>query len=412
MPNNSPEFEEILEYLYSRLPVFQLQGKAAFNYKLEKTYQFLDYLGNPHQKLKYVHVAGTNGKGSVSHMISSVMQEAGYQVGLYTSPHLKSFTERIKINGKEIGEAFVVNWVNKHKSYIEELKPSFFEATVAMSLDYFHQSKVDLVVLEVGMGGRLDSTNVVSPELSVITNISYDHAAYLGDTLEKIAFEKAGIIKQTTPVVIGETQPEIEHLFRTIAKEKSSPIHFADQIIGESLTTDLKGSYQQKNTKTAHVALKCLKEKGWEISDENIKHGIAHTVNNTGLKGRWQQLSENPKIICDTGHNEAGIAYLMDQIKKEAEGNMHFVMGFVQEKALENIFKLFPKDGFYYFCGGQNSRLASPSSLKALAETNGLKATTVEDVNKGIVVAKSKAKGNDFIFVGGSTFVVAEIEGI
>ena len=310
-------YQDTLNWMFSQLPMYQRQGKTAFKKDLSNTLKLAEHLNNPENKFKSVHVAGTNGKGSTSHILASVLQEAGYKVGLYTSPHLKDFRERIKINGQEVSKHFVIGFIKRNKSFFEANKLSFFEMTVGMAFDYFAKQNVDIAVVEVGLGGRLDSTNIVTPEVSVITNIGLDHTQFLGDTLEAIAFEKGGIIKPNIPVVIGETQKETAPVFKSLAKSCDSEILFADQLVSEVYTSDLIGSYQSKNIKTVVQTVKQLQEKGFKISNKNLKQGLLKVVKNTGLLGRWQVLKERPKVVCDTGHNREGLIYVMQQLSNE-----------------------------------------------------------------------------------------------
>jgi dihydrofolate synthase/folylpolyglutamate synthase len=392
--------------------MYQRIGNSAFKKDLTNTILLCDALGNPQNEFKSIHIAGTNGKGSSSHMIASVLQSAGYKVGLYTSPHLKSFTERIRINGRPISEEGVVDFVARLKPTIDQVQPSFFEMTVAMAFDYFRNQKVDVAVIEVGLGGRLDSTNVITPEISLITNIGFDHMDMLGYTLEKIAFEKAGIIKENIPVVIGETQPETAPVFLKISKDRKSKITFADQFGLEwnVYELDLFGSYQQKNIKGVLVTLNKLKNLGWKITEENIREGLAEVRSKTGLKGRWQQLSESPLIICDTGHNKEAFDYIIPQIEATPHKQLFMVLGFVNDKKLDELIPKLQKEAQFVFCEAKVPRAMKLAQLKTLTEPFDLKAEYVADVNEAIQLAKSKANKDDMIYIGGSTFVVAEIE--
>jgi dihydrofolate synthase / folylpolyglutamate synthase len=427
-------YQETLDYLFNALPMFQRIGAAAFKKDLANTLALCDHLGNPQKAFKSVHVAGTNGKGSTSHALCSILMEAGYKVGLYTSPHLKSFTERIKINGEEIPEGDVVNFVAQNKAFLEELKPSFFEMTVGMAFWYFAKERVDIAVIEVGMGGRLDSTNVILPELSLITNIGYDHMQFLGDTLPLIAGEKAGIIKSHIPVVISQTQRETKPVFLSKAAELGAPICFADGIfrVKQSWQStsgiqtfqvesdgallqyemDLLGSYQRYNLPGILNACKVLNTLGWEIPETAIRRGLSRIVANTGLKGRWQILGKAPWVICDTGHNEDGIRLILDQIGKMTFGHLWMVIGMVRDKDISKILAMLPKDASYVFCEASIPRAMPAAELSAAALGHGLRGETVPDVNDAIGRAKQLAKENDLIFIGGSTFVVAEIENL
>ncbi|WP_034566232.1 folylpolyglutamate synthase/dihydrofolate synthase family protein [Capnocytophaga sp. oral taxon 324] len=401
-------YQETLSWMFNRLPMFQTQGKTALNNKLDNTLAFTSVLGNPQTKFKSLHIAGTNGKGSSSSMLASILQEAGYKVGLYTSPHLKDFRERIKINGKEIPEDYVVSFIAKNKFFLEEYHLSFFEMTVGMAFSYFENEKVDIAVIEVGLGGRFDSTNIITPEVSLITNISKDHTDILGDTLPKIAFEKAGIIKQNVPVVISEYQEETAPVFTAKAKEMKAPIIFANHI-ETSLTTDLQGAYQEKNIKGVIAVTELLIHQGWDITPENIAQGLLHVVHNTNLKGRWQTLGSYPTIVCDTGHNVGGLTYVMEQLKKQTYTHLHIVVGFVKEKDVNSVLELFPKEATYYFCSPAIARGLNVDTLKEIATTKGLQGERYSSVAEALNAAKAQALPTDFIFVGGSTFVVAEV---
>ena len=401
-------YQETLSWMFNRLPMFQTQGKNALNNKLDNILTFTSALGNPQTKFKSLHIAGTNGKGSSSSMLASILQEAGYKVGLYTSPHLKDFRERIKIDGKEIPEDYVVNFISENKSFLEKYSLSFFEMTVGMAFSYFAEEKVDIAVIEVGLGGRFDSTNIITPEVSLITNISKDHTDILGDTLPKIAFEKAGIIKQNVPVVISEYQEETAPVFTARAKEIKAPIIFTNHI-ETSLTTDLQGAYQEKNIKGVIAVTELLIHQGWDITPENIAQGLLHVVHNTNLKGRWQTLGSCPTIVCDTGHNVGGLTYVMEQLKKQTYTHLHIVVGFVKEKDVNSVLELFPKEATYYFCSPAIARGLNVDTLKEIATTKGLQGERYSSVAEALNAAKAQALPTDFIFVGGSTFVVAEV---
>ncbi|AVM49845.1 folylpolyglutamate synthase/dihydrofolate synthase family protein [Capnocytophaga sp. oral taxon 878] len=401
-------YQETVAWMFAQLPMFQTQGRSALNNKLDKTIAFAQHLGNPEQKIRTVHIAGTNGKGSSSSMIASVLQEAGYKVGLYTSPHLKDFRERIKINGEQIPQSYVVNFIAHNQSFLQAHQLSFFEMTVGMAFSYFFDEKVDIAVIEVGLGGRFDSTNIIIPEVSLITNISKDHTDILGDTLAKIAFEKAGIIKHQVPVVISEYNPETAPVFTQRAKEEQAPIIFANTIETD-LTTDLQGIYQKKNIKGVIAVLELLIHKGWDISPENITNGLQHVVRNTHLEGRWQTLSTQPTVVCDTGHNVGGLTYVMQQLAKQNYTHLHIVVGFVKEKDVNGVLELFPKEATYYFCSPHIARGLSVDTLKEIATAKGLKGEAYPSVQQALQAAKAQALPTDFIFVGGSTFVVAEV---
>lgn len=404
-------YQEATDFLFSSLPMYQRVGNKAFKADLNNIIRLCEALGNPHTQFKSVHVAGTNGKGSASHIIASVLQEAGYKTGLYTSPHLKSFTERIRINGRPIEEAAVASFVENIQENIQEIAPSFFEMTVALAFDHFARQKVDVAVIEVGLGGRLDSTNIITPEACLITNIGLDHTDTLGDSLDKIAFEKAGIIKTRVPVVIGTWQQETAPVFQQVAKERKAPLHFAPQSSGghPQYELDLKGNYQQKNLPGVLALLRILNERGWGLSDEIIRAGLGKVTQNTGLKGRWQTLRKEPLTICDTGHNIDGIKALVNQINGLTYEQLFLVLGFVNDKQVGEILGLFPKEAHYVFCQSAVPRAMPLAQLRQEAEKLGLEADYVADVNEALAHAGNKASAKDLIFVGGSTFVVAEL---
>lgn len=389
--------------------MYQRVGQSAYKADLTTTLNLAKHLKNPENSFKSIHVAGTNGKGSTSHMLASVFQEAGYKTGLYTSPHLKDFRERIKINGEMIPKKFVSEFVENHKPYFEKNQLSFFEMTVGLAFDYFRKEKIEIAIIEVGMGGRLDSTNIITPELSIITNIGLDHMQFLGNTLSQIALEKAGIIKEGIPVVIGETLPETKPIFQRIATEKKAPISFAETSEVAVFASDLEGSYQQKNIKTVLTAINSLRKSGWHITDENLKNGLLHTVKNTGLMGRWQILGEAPKIICDTGHNKDGLQLVMQQLQGVYYKKLHIVVGVVSDKDLAAVLPLFPKDAIYYFCKPNIPRGLDASLLLSQARVFGLLGKEYISVKKAFAAAKNSAAKEDLMFVGGSTFVVAEV---
>ena len=389
--------------------MYQRQGSSAFKKDLTNIEAFSNKLHQPEKKFPSIHVGGTNGKGSTGHMIASVLQSAGYKVGLYTSPHLKDFRERIRINGKPIPEAEVIVFIERHKNFLENQKLSFFELTVGMAFDHFAEKKVDIAVIEVGLGGRLDSTNIINPLISVITNIGYDHMQFLGNTLEEIAVEKAGIIKQKTPVVIGETQKETAEVFKAIAKQKEAPIYFADQEVSTVYQSDLKGDYQQMNMKTAVKTFKLLQEMDYKISEETLKEGLLNVSLNTGLKGRWQVLQSNPKVICDTAHNQEGLRIVLSQLSQESYENLHIVLGVVNDKELGSILSMFPKSAQYYFCKPAIPRGLDAEDLSAQAENYKLVGNVYQSVEAAYGQALNNAHQDDLIYVGGSTFVVAEL---
>ena len=402
-------YQDTINWMFSQLPMYQRQGKSAYKADLNNTLLLAEHLKNPQNKIKTIHVAGTNGKGSTSHMLSSILQEAGYKVGLFTSPHLKDFRERIKINGTVVSKAFVNGFIKRNKAFLEEQSLSFFEMTSGMAFDYFSKQKVDIAIIEVGLGGRLDSTNIITPEISVITNIGFDHTQFLGNTLEAIAFEKAGIIKPQVPVVIGETQKETKEVFLNVANKNHSDIYFADTLINEILPSDLRGLYQQKNIKTVLQTIKVLKPSSYKISDEQIKSGLLHVVKNTGLQGRWQILQEQPKVICDTAHNREGLNYIVKQLEEEVYSHLHIVFGVVNDKDLSSILDIMPKKATYYFCKPDVPRGMEVHILQKKFLSAGFKGASYVSVNEALKNARNLASDSDLIYVGGSTFVVAEI---
>lgn len=389
--------------------MYQRQGKAAYKANLDNIELLAAHLGNPQNDFKSIHVAGTNGKGSTSHMLASVLQEAGYKVGLYTSPHLKDFRERIRINGKPVSKQFVMGFVKKHKAFFEANNLSFFEMTVGMAFTSFAKEKVDIAIVEVGLGGRLDATNIITPELSVITNIGMDHTQFLGDTLEKIAAEKAGIIKEGVPVVIGEFQKETEGVFSTLSRKRNAPLIKAYEFDSLPMQSDLKGNYQKHNIKTVQVTIAQLQKKGWAIGIQHIAKGLKDVTGNTGLLGRWQELGTSPKIICDTGHNKEGLGYVIEQIGREKFDRLHMVLGVVSDKDLASVLPLFPKRATYYFCKPNVPRGMEVQKLRKEASTFELIGKAYPSVKDALEKAKRNAGEKDLIFVGGSTFVVAEI---
>jgi dihydrofolate synthase/folylpolyglutamate synthase len=388
--------------------VFQNIGAAAYKEDLTNTLLLTKHLNHPETNFKTIHVAGTNGKGSTSSMIASVFMEGGYKVGLYTSPHLKDFRERITINGKKISKNYVHQFVLKHKSFFETTELSFFEMTVGLAFQYFSDKKVDIAIIEVGMGGRLDATNSITPLLSVITNIGKDHTAFLGDTLEKIAFEKAGIIKQNIPVVIGEYTIQTKPVFTEAASKNKSEIYFVQDINHPDYPCGLLGDYQIKNKKTVIEVFRNLKS-NFNISEENIKNGIANVVLNTHLQGRWQILQEYPKVICDTAHNANGLEMVMQQLKKETYNQLHIVLGVVNDKDLDAILPLFPKNANYYFCKPKNERGLNAKTLQDKAKSFQLFGNTYTSISKAYKAALEKSTDKDLIYIGGSNFVVSEI---
>lgn len=425
-------YSETLNWMFNKLPMYQRIGASAYKADLNTTINIINHLDNPQDSFKSIHIAGTNGKGSTSHSLASVFQEAGYKTGLYTSPHLRDFRERIRINGKMIPENEVVDFIGKHKDKLEELELSFFEMTVAMAFDYFRKEKVDIAIIEVGMGGRLDSTNVIKPELCVITNISLDHVKFLGENEEQIAAEKAGIIKPEIPVVIGETQEGSKDVFIKTAKEKNSPIFFADKIMdcrkdntysldyqqfdifknNESYLKELKypllGNYQKKNLATVICALDILRD-SFKIEEKHIIDGLANVIKNTSLMGRWQVINKNPLAIADTGHNVAGINEVNRQLAETKYNKLHFVLSVVNDKDIDGILQLLPKEAEYYFCKADIPRGLSADILFEKATNSGLKGKVYESVRNAYSSALANAQEGDLVFVGGSNFTVAEV---
>nr|WP_068891587.1 folylpolyglutamate synthase/dihydrofolate synthase family protein [Pedobacter panaciterrae] len=425
-------YEQTIDYLYRKLPMFTRVGAIAFKKDLHNTIAMCERLDNPQNKFKTIHIGGTNGKGSTSHMLAAIFQQAGYKTGLYTSPHLKDFRERIRINGEMVSKDFVVDFVEQQQEIIEEISPSFFEVTVAMAFSYFSEQNVDIAIIEVGLGGRLDSTNIITPELSVITNISLDHTNILGNTLKEIAGEKAGIIKPGIPVVIGESDPETDQVFIQKAKETQSSILFADQqmqisksikedeylnvsisqngnLLIENLLLDLTGRYQLKNILTVFQAVRTLRTLGFNISNKALYSALKDVKELTGLMGRWQILSKNPLIVCDTGHNIAGIKEVIQNINDTPHDKLHVVIGMVKDKDISGVLDLLPTKATYYFCQPQLERALSARELANEAEKHGLKGSVFSTVELAINAARKNANTHDLIYIGGSTFVVAEI---
>jgi dihydrofolate synthase/folylpolyglutamate synthase len=425
-------YEETLQYLFSKLPMFTRIGAAAFKKDLTNTLALCSVLNNPQLRFKTVHVAGTNGKGSTSHMIASVLQAAGYKVGLYTSPHLRDFRERIKINGMPIPESVVIDFVNTYSKTFESIEPSFFEWSVALCFDYFANQQVDIAIIETGLGGRLDSTNIITPILSVITNIGWDHMDMLGDTLPQIASEKAGIIKPGIPVVVGEFDQDTKPVFAEASLRNQSNIVWAQEsysvhvlertlqsctmniyhngtLMYESMLFDLAGIYQQKNGVTAIAALQELNQLGFSFSVEQLRNGLRSVKTNTGLMGRWQVLRQQPLVICDTGHNVNGIAYVMEQLKSQTYNALHMVVGMVRDKDIEKVLKLLPTNATYYFCAASIPRALPAAQLQQQANQLGLMGDSYLSVQAAYEAALKQAADSDLIFIGGSTFVVAEV---
>jgi len=435
-------YRETVDYLFSQLPMYHRIGASAYKADLENTIALCEILGNPQKKFKAIHVAGTNGKGSVSHFIASIFQEHGYKTGLYTSPHLKDYRERIRINGEKIPEEKVTNFVERYRNDVDKIKPSFFEWSVGLAFDYFAEEKVDIAIIETGLGGRLDSTNVITPELSIITNITWDHMSLLGDSLEKIAVEKAGIIKRNIPIVIGQSQDESKQIFIEKAKNENAQIYFADahfhvlqaEVVynhnpelmikfqfkngiklnhvfekDRVLRSPLTGYYQLKNIAAVLMAVDVLNSNGFAMTMENVEKGISNVVKNTGILGRWQKLADKPLVICDIGHNEDGIQEVVRQISFTPHKKLHIVIGFVNDKDIESILPLLPKDADYYFCKASVQRALDENELKQKASKYFLKGESFSSVKSAYNAARANANADDLIIVGGSTFVVAEV---
>ena len=402
---------ESIDYLYSQAPMFQNVGKRAYKTGLETTLALDAHYGHAHQAYTTIHVAGTNGKGSTSHMIASVLQCAGYKVGLYTSPHLKDFRERIRVNGEMIPEAEVVSFVEDAKPLIAELNPSFFEITTAMAFLYFEKAEVDVAVIEVGLGGRLDCTNIISPEVSVITNISIDHTDLLGESLKEIAIEKAGVIKERTPVVVGEWQEVACDVFKARAEQLNAPLFFADLLQRDKNVPPcgLKGMYQLKNRAAALTALQVLRRLGWRMSDSDICEGFLRVQELTGIQGRWQTLSTNPRVVCDTGHNEAGIAFITSQLAQEEYEQLHIVLGMVGDKKIEHMLSQLPKDAIYYFTNAQIPRALPSRELKEMAAVYGLHGESYDSVSEALGSAKVDDTAAELVLVGGSNLTVSDV---
>jgi len=426
-------YKQTIEFLYSSLPAYHRIGKAAYKNDLANTIALDDHFSHPHTKYKTIHIAGTNGKGSVSHITASVLQAAGWKTGLYTSPHLKDFRERIRVNGKMISREEVIQFVKSNRDIIEKIKPSFFELTVAMAFDFFYRQEVDVAVIETGLGGRLDSTNIILPVLSVITNIGHDHMDLLGNSLEKVAGEKAGIIKKHIPVIIGETQKESKEVFIRKAREMEAPVYFADTRFRCSLeewnpgssyrkfsvkdltdnssfngTIPLPGNYQLKNIQTLFQVFNVL-DSGFGISEKTVKTGIRNVIRNTGLMGRWQVIGKDPLTICDTGHNKEGIEYVTRQIEMTPSTGLHMVIGFVSDKDLSEILPLLPKKAKYYFTRAEVERALDENLLKMKAGEYGLEGKSYATVKEALAAARTAAATSDLVFVGGSNFIVAGV---
>ena len=427
------DYQQTITYLYSKLPMFSRIGQAAYRGDLNNTLQLSAYMGNPERKFRSIHVAGTNGKGSTSHMLASIFQSAGYRTGLYTSPHLKDFRERIRVDGEMIREEFVTAFVEKIRPLSETIDPSFFEVTVIMAFEYFAEEQVDIAIIETGLGGRLDSTNIITPELSVITNISYDHMQILGDTLPKIATEKAGIIKPGVPVVIGEHNPETASVFENKAAETGSPLTFADQVryisdwtyekhmlVTEVSTSpladdkeyyrlDLAGIYQTKNLLTALEAVHIMRSKGWKLEHSQVHHALKQVKRLTGLHGRWEVIHENPLVVLDVAHNEDGIRQLLRQMELTDHEQLHIVLGMVKDKEIGGVLSLLPTNATYYFTRAQIPRAMPEDQLAELAQSKGLQGKTYANVPEAVKAARAQARHKDLVVVCGSVFVVAEV---
>lgn len=406
------DYNKAIEILYNQAPMFQNVGKKAYKTGLETTHELDEIFQHPHRRFRTIHVAGTNGKGSCSHLLSAVLQKAGYKVGLYTSPHLKDFRERIRINGEMISEEAVCEFVELAQPIIGELQPSFFEITTAMAFRYFAMQEVDVAVIEVGLGGRLDCTNIINPEISIITNISIDHTDLLGATLPEIAREKAGVIKSGCPAVIGERQPEVAQVFVDKAEEVGAPLYFAsDEMADTELPEcEMKGYYQDKNRRTVLTAIRELRKQGkFDISDEAVVEGFAQVCRLTGIMGRWQLISENPRIICDTGHNEAGIKFVVNQLLHEKYTNLRIIIGMVSDKKIDKVLELLPKNAIYYFTKAQIPRALNENDLQEQGAEYGLRGDVYPTIKQAFEQAKIDCEEGDLIFVGGSNFTVAEI---
>lgn len=421
-------YQETIEYLFNSAPLFQHVGGDAYKEGLSNTHLLDEHLGHPHRRFRTIHVGGTNGKGSCSHTLAAILQSAGYKVGLYTSPHLVDFRERIRVNGEMVSEEYVIRFVEEHRTFFEPLHPSFFELTTAMAFNYFAQSRVDVAVIEVGLGGRLDCTNIITPDLCLITNISFDHTQFLGNTLTKIASEKAGIIKQGVPVVVGETTDETRPVFKEKAQEVGAPIILSDE---ETLVTssaaesnntrtyqtkpygelhgELGGLCQEKNTNTILHAVEQLQKLGYRLSEANIRKGFSQVCRLTGLMGRWQKLNDRPTLICDTGHNVGGISYIIDQLEQQTYHRLHIVLGMVNDKDVSGVLAMMPKEATYYFTKASVKRALDEEILLSLGKAHHMQGTSHPDVATATRAALEAATEEDLIFVGGSSFIVADL---
>ena len=423
-------YDETVQYLFNCAPPFQQVGGAAYKEGLSTTITLDNHLGNPHKKFQTIHIAGTNGKGSTSHTLAAILQECGYKVGLYTSPHLVDFRERIKVNGKVASREYVIRFVQENKAFFEPLSPSFFELTTAMAFNYFAEQEVDVAVIEVGLGGRLDCTNIITPKLSIITNISFDHTQFLGNTLAEIAGEKAGIMKPGVPVVIGETTPETKKVFCEKATSVKAPLIFAEkepQLLSArqlsqggfeytttsfgSIKGELGGDYQKKNTNTVLTAIAKLRECGFSIKDDAVQRGFANVCSITGFTGRWQRIGESPRIVCDAGHNTGGIKYIVEQLERESQRHttLRIVFGMVNDKDIAAVLAMMPVNAVYYFTQASIKRAMPAHELMAKALPYGLKGNCYPTVQNALEAAKADSAASDFIFVGGSCFIVADL---
>lgn len=405
-------YQETLTYLYNSTPMFQQVGSSAYKEGLSNTLALDEHFNHPHKQFRSIHIAGTNGKGSCSHTIAAILQEAGYKVGLYTSPHLVDFRERIRVNGEMISEEYVIRFVEEERSFFEPLHPSFFELTTAMAFNYFAEQQIDVAVIEVGLGGRLDCTNIIKPDMCIITNISYDHTQFLGNSLSHIATEKAGIIKENTPVVIGETTPETKDVFSCQAKMLKAPVFFAEEHKVEeniAINYELKGLYQHKNIRTIWTALDVLKSIGYTLKEQAVRNGFENVCQLTGLMGRWQQLQSSPKLVCDTGHNVAGISYIVEQLQQQKYKGLRIVIGMVNDKDIRGVLSILPKEAYYYFTKASVNRALPENELQAMANEFGLQGNCYPDVPTAVNMAIKESLPEDFIFVGGSSFIVADL---
>lgn len=403
------KYTEAIDWMIHHLPMFQKIGNTAFHPGLDNIHELEQHLGQPHREFASIHIAGTNGKGSTSHMLASILQEAGYKVGLYTSPHLKDYRERIRINGKPIEKASVVEFIQENKNFLEQKDYSFFEMSVGMAFQYFAKNKVDIAIVETGLGGRLDSTNILNPLLSIITNIGMDHLGILGNSIEAIAKEKAGIIKENTPIIIGEHTKETKAVFEQIALEKQAPIYWVDQKQKMNYTLDLQGNYQKYNALSVLKAIAILKEQNYKITEDAIKKGLQRVTANTGLMGRWQILGQQPLIVCDTAHNTHALSRVLQQIKMQKYKELHIVLGMVSDKEVDKILALLPEHANYYFCAPKIDRALKAEDLQKTAGKYNLIGNSYNSINEAYLTAIQNSNKEDMIFIGGSNFVVAEI---